>query len=430
MKKTIFFALALMFGVVAYAQAAPTQGVLDTILEQFINASVGHMNVSQGYAKKIFVSLVGFDIFMLGFKKVMTGTDLSDFFGAVVNKVFSWGFFYTLIVMGPQWIPLITQSFMEIGTKIGGGDQLMTPSLIMVQGENAALSIWEAYKSSSSGGGIGTDIVIGLSVIVSLLFTVIGFALIAFQLIAAQIELVMCSSIGFFMLGMSGAGFTMQFVEKYFGFLMSAGLKLVVICVMAAFGPKLSQLLVGFIGQMNGSDISPLNIVVSSIVMVIYGVLALHIPSMASAFMSGAPSLSAGSLAGGAAAMAGGVAGAGMAAAGTAAGLYGAGKSTLDAASSGLDKLKSLTSFGANAGSSGGDNFDRMASLSSGGGSSGGMDSIGNPNASNFGTSSESSKPSTLKDGLNKMSDAQAKMSQHEGGGGSGISIRFNHVGE
>lgn len=423
MKKSIFLILLALFSGAVFAQAAPTQGVLDSILAQFTNASVGQMNVSQGYAKQIFGWLVVFDLCLFGIKKIGSSGDLSDLLGGITNKVFSWGFFYTLIVMGPQWIPLITQSFMEIGTKIGGGTQIVTPSEIMTNGQTAALSIWEAYKASSSGGGIGTDIIVGLSVVVSIIFTLVGFALITFQLLATKIELLIVSSIGFFQLGMSGASFTMQFAEKYFGYLMSTGLKLVVICVMAAFGPQLAQILVGFIGQMNTGTINPLNILSTSLVMVIYGALALQIPAVAASMMSGAPSLSAGSMAGGAAAIAGGVAGAAMAGAGAAAGLYGAGKSGLEAGKSALDKLTSLTGAGAGL-SSAGDNFDYLASLSDR------NDGIGKPSASNFNASSESGKPSTFNDGLNKMSDAQSKMASQEGGGGSGISIRFNHLGD
>lgn len=430
MKKSILLMLLTFFSGAVFAQSAPTQGVLDSILAQFMKASVGQMNVSQGYAKQIFGMLVGFDLCLFGIRKIASSGDLSDLLGGITNKVFSWGFFYTLIVMGPQWIPLITQSFMEIGTKIGGGMQIVTPSEIMTNGKNAALSIWEAYKGASSGGGIGTDIIIGLSVVVSMVFTIVGFALITFQLLATQIELVIVSSIGFFQLGMSGAGFTMQFAEKYFGYLMSAGLKLVVICVMAAFGPQLSQILIGYIGQLNAGSINPMDIVATSTVMVIYGALALHIPGVAAAMMSGAPSLSAGGMAGGAAAIAGGVAGAAMAGAGIAAGAAGAGGGAANVARDSLDKLSVLTGGGGDVRSTMGDNYDRLATLSSAGGSTGGLDSIGSPSSSNFSPSSDSGQSSTLKDGLGKMSDAQSKMASQEGGGGAGVSIRFNHLGD
>lgn len=429
MKKSMFLILLSLFSVAAFAQTAPTQGVLDSMLAQFLNASGGQMLISQGFAKQIFGSLIVFDLTLFAIRKLPSAGDISDLLGGIALKVFSWGFFYTLIVMGPQWVPLITQSFMQIGTKIGGGSQLITPSGIMDLAVSAAAAIWNSYTANSSWVNIGSNIVLGLAIVVAVLVTVIAFALVAFQLIATQIELIMASSIGFFLLGFSGASFTTMFSEKYFGYIVSAGIKLVMVCALAGFGTTLSQQFVVFISSHNGEPISSVTLLVATIPMIIYGSLALQLPAIAGSLMNGAPSMSAGGIAGGAAAIAGGVAGAAMAGAGLAAGAAGAGGSAANFARDSLDKLSVLTGGGGDVRSTMGDNFDRLANLSSGGGSTGELDSIASPGPSSFSPSSDSGQSSTLKDGLGKMSDAQSQMSQHEGGGG-GISIRLNHLGD
>lgn len=429
MKKIIFLIFAAFCSVSAFAQTSvPTQGVLDGMLNQFLSAAAGQMTISQGFAKQIFFGLVAIDLAVFALQKLPSAGDITDLIAGISLKFVSWGFFYTLIVMGPQWVPLITQSFMEIGTKIGGGTKLITPSGVMDLAVSSAGVIWNAYTANSSWINVGSNIILGLSIVVAILITVIAFALIAFQLIATQIELMMASSVGFFLLGFSGAKFTSMFSEKYFGYIVSAGIKLVMICALAGFGTTLSQQFTTFVSGHNGEAISAVTLLIATIPMIIYGSLALQLPAMAGALMNGAPSFSAGGMVGGAAAIAGGVAGAAMAGAGLAAGAAGMASGATDFAKQSLDRLSALTGAGAGANSSGGDNFDRLASLSSRDPSL--RDSIGNPSASNFNASSESGKPSTFKEGLNKMSDAQSKMASQEGGGGAGVSIRFNHLGE
>lgn len=424
MKKSLFLLFLTLFSGAVFAQSAPTQGVLDSLLKHFTDAAVSQITVSQGFAKQIFVTLVGFDLCLFAIRKLPSAGDIPDLLGGLTNKLFSWGFFYTLIVMGPQWIPLIIKSFMEMGTKIAGGNVLITPSGVMDLAFASTTAIWNAYTSASSGLSIGNDIVLGLAVVVAILMTIIAFGLITIELLATQIELAMVGSVSFFQLGMSGAGFTMQFAEKYFGFIVSTGIKLVIICAMAGFGTVMSQGFVTLVSSAPSGSVSPINMLLAAAPMFIYGVLSMRLPAMAGAVMSGAPSLSAGGLAGGAAAIAGGVAGAAMAGAGLAAGAAGMAGGAADFAKQSLDRLSAFTGSGAGAGSTGGDNFDRLASLGSKMG-----DSIGNPSPSNINASSETSKPSTFKEGLNKMSDAQSKMASQEGGG-AGVSIRFNHLGE
>lgn len=424
MKRIVFWLFASLVCSSAFAQTAQSQGVLDSILNQFISAASGQMTISQGFGKGIFLTLASIDLSLFGVRKVLASGDLSDLLGGFTLKIFTYGFFWTLIVMGPTWIPLITQSFMQMGIKIGGGSTLITPSGVMGLAVEAAAAIWNAFTANSSWTSIGSDIVLGLAVIFAILLVIGAFTLVAFQLIATQIELVMASSVGFFMLGFSGASFTTMFSEKYFGYIVSAGIKLVVICVLAGIGTTLSQQYVAFISGHNGEAISAVTLLASTTPMIIYGCLALQLPSMAGALMNGAPSMSAGSLAGSGAAIAGGIAGGALAGAGAAAGVAGLSGAGLSSARSALDKLSVLAGGGGDVRSDAGDSFSKLTSLA---GSSVG-DSIGNPESSGSGAG-PSGQSNALQNGLNKLSDAQSQMGQHEGGGG-GVSIRLNHLGD
>lgn len=430
MKKYLLVIVTSVLCGAAFAQTTtpPSQGVLDTILTHFISASTGQMGIAQGFAKKIFIVLAGFDLSLFALRKVLSSGDLSDWIGGAALKIFTYGFFWTLIQMAPSWIPLITQSFISMGTTISGGGAVITPSGVIDQGIAAALQIWNAWSPSINPFSWGNDFIMGLTVVLSMIFTLIGFMLVSLQLLMTQIEFTLVSGVGILMLGFSGATFTTMFSEKYFGYIVSTGLKLMFIFVIAGLGTQISQLAAAAITSWQAAGtFSPLLSLTLSIVMLMYGVLGLQVPAIAGALMNGSPSMSAGGIAGGAAAVAGGVAGAAMAGAGAAAGIASAGGSVADFARESLDKLSVLTGGGGDVRSTMGDNFDRLASLT---GANGGGDSIGNPSASSFGSSADSGQPSSFKDGLGRMGDAQSKMGQHEGGGGSGVSIRFNHLGD
>ncbi len=429
MKRIVLLLMASLFSATAFAQAPSGQGVLDSVLQHFIDASVNQMQVSQSFAKGIFFTLASIDISLFAIRKVLASGDLSDWIGGLALKIFTYGFFSTLIIMGPTWIPLITQSFMTMGIKIAGGSALITPSGVMDLAVNAASSIWKAYTGSSSGLSIGGDIMLALAVIVAILLTIFAFALIAIELLVTQIELAMVSSVSFFMLGFSGASFTTMFSEKYFGYIISTGVKLVVVCALAGFGTVMAEGFVSLISSAEGTAISPLNILIATTPMLIYGIMAMKLPAMAAAVMSGSPSMSTGSLTGGAAAIAGGAVGAGLAAAGLSAGASTVASGVGSYARDKLDKLSVLTGGGGDVRSSMGDGYDRLAGLSGASSASSGIDSIGNPNSSGSASNPVSQAKNMMSDGVNKMGGANSHLSQSEGGG-AGISVRFNHLGD
>ena len=367
---------------------------------------------------------------MFALKKVLSSGDLSDWIGGAALKIFTYGFFWTLIQMAPTWIPLITQSFISMGTSISGGATVITPSGVMEQGAISALQIWNAWSPSANPFSWGNDVIMGLTVVLSMILTLLGFMLVSLQLLMTQIEFTLVSGVGILMLGFSGATFTTMFSEKYFGYIVSTGLKLMFIFVIAGLGTQISQLAASSITTwQTAGNFSPVASLSLAIVMLMYGVFGMQVPSIAGALMNGSPSMSAGSIAGGAAAVAGGVAGATMAGAGLAAGAAGFGGSAADFARNSLDKLSVLTGGGGDVRSSMGDNYDRLASLTGSNGD--GTNSIGNPNASGGSDSGQPSQAkSMMNDGMNKMGAANSQMGQSEGNSGSGISIRFNHLGD
>ena len=412
----LFFAMLAFFSASVFAQSSVAQvGLLDGILQTYQSATANWINIAQGYALRIFVSLAGLSIAFFGVKIVFDGGGLDTLIGKIAMKFFWEGFFFTIIYMAPTWIPLISATFIKMGQGFatsGGGGAINSPSQIMDLGTQTANSMFGIWKTIASGSvtSIGNDIVLGAVLVVAAICAVVAFGLIAFQLLITQIELSILASIGMIMLGFLGSPATKSFGEKYFSYLISLGTKLMVIFAMASLGPSIAQTASDKIASLAAIGAVPLGDVLAvGIGLLIYGTLCSQIPAMASGMLSGSVATSAGAVAG--AAMAGAAAGVGaaMAATGAVAAATKAGSSAASGLRSGLDHLSKLLGGGGDAAASGGSTL--MNSL---GGSSG---------SSSFGDDpfKGSNNESTFSKGMNKLGEGAQKLAASEGqAGGSG----------
>jgi type IV secretion system protein TrbL len=144
------------------------------------------------------------------------------------------------------------------------------------------------------------------------------------------------------MLGFTGSSLTSSFGEKYIGYLVSVGIKLLMIYAIIGLGQNLINSELAYIGQYTAKSLPPTDLLTIGVSMLIYGVIGMQAPGLAGSLMNGSPNMSLGNVAGGAAAIAGGVAAAG--AAGVAAYASGA---------KGLDKMAGLLGAGSGGGASG-----------------------------------------------------------------------------
>ncbi|OZB55510.1 MAG: P-type conjugative transfer protein TrbL [Thiomonas sp. 15-63-373] len=491
--------LLLAVAVSAHAAPAPTptggpggQGYLDTISSQFQAATTGWMTTAQSYAFKIFTALAAMDLSWWGIKQVLKKNDLADFIAGATLKIASIAFFYTIVKYAPTWMPLITSSFMDMGQAIGGSSAATaSPSGVMSMAFSVVHQLYEVYNKAPGGLlNIGSNLFLAIIIAITSLLALIGFGLVALQLLMTLIETYLVGGAGLVMLGFTGSGLTSSFGEKYIGYLVSVGIKLLMIYAIIGLGQNLINSELAYIAQYTGKSLPPTDLLTVGVSMLIYGVIGMQAPGLAGSLMNGSPNMSLGNVAGGAAAIAGGMAAAG--AAGVAAYASGA---------KGLDKMAGLLGAGSGGGASGG----MMGSI--GGGAKGGGASTSAPTSGTpagslagagsvgantarmgqaaqammegkgiSGPSSTPLRPSAtpapaqpspapsappkgpidalgapsgesgrtdldkppgksdrdpfdvLKDNVGKVADTKDDIARHEGGGGSGIQIRLGHV--
>ena len=363
--------VAMLLGLVAVAHAgspAPTggpggKGFLDLISSNFQAATSGWMTTAQVFAFKIFTALAAMDLSWWGIKQVLKKNDLADFTAGATLKIASIAFFYTIVKYAPTWMPMITSSFMDMGQAIGGSAAASsTPSGVMAMAFSVVQQLYQVYDKAPGGMlHIGTNFFLAIIIAVTSLLALIGFGLVALQLLMTLVETYLVGGAGLVMLGFTGSGLTSSFGEKYIGYLVSVGIKLLMIYAIIGLGQGLINNELAYINNYiaSGSGIPPTDLLTVGVSMLIYGVIGVQAPGLAASLMNGSPNMSLGNVAGGAAAIVGGAAAAGAAGlAGYAAGV------------GGLQKLADRVGMGGGAtggGSAAGAvaGVDRLAALSS-----------------------------------------------------------------
>lgn len=265
---------------------------LDTLLGTLAAQTDTWMNRATQVALAVFASLAVIEFAWHGVQLVLKKGELSELFGSVILKVASLGFFYTLIVFAPDWIPLISQTFQSAGAQISGlSADALTPSGIVNTGIDVASKVFNAPLREYGLLEIGKSLLTSIIVALTALMVFVAFALLGVQMLIVKIEMLMVLSAGVFMLGMSGSRWTMNFAEKYLGYSVSVGARLIVISLLAGFGVTFGDYVVGELTSNNRVLEAPqlFSLLGTSGV---FSVVSYMVPSLAGSFLSGAASMS------------------------------------------------------------------------------------------------------------------------------------------
>lgn len=285
---------------------------LVSLAGQFKAATTGWMTTAIGYAKDIFGSLAVLEFVWSGAQYALRKNDLPDFITGAFLKMLSLSFFFfVLIDMAPTFIPDIINSFITIGANIGGVPMISvdSPGTFVSLGISMVVQMFNGLGKLSLGNEIGAIFPVALAA----LFIFIAFIIIAAQLLIILIESYIVLGAGAVMLGFLGSRWTNTFGEKYYGYAVSIGIKLMVIELVAGLGMKMAGVWMEELLHAQGVHLGMyFDIAMGS---VLFAALAMMVPSLAGSFMNGSPSLSLGNVGAAGAAIAGGVVAAGAGAA-------------------------------------------------------------------------------------------------------------------
>lgn len=159
-----------------------------------------------------------------------------DFFAKILQVLFTFGVFATLIKLGGDWMPSLINTFISIGSSSSGITSL-TPGSILEQGLSIA---WDMLKSFSAWG-------LALHPI-NLIITMVLFItiLVAYTFIAADLAIVLIKS--YCLISLSGIFFAFGANEvvrpmatNYFKALIGIGLQLLTLYLLLGVGVSLGS---------------------------------------------------------------------------------------------------------------------------------------------------------------------------------------------
>jgi type IV secretion system protein TrbL len=261
------------------------------------------------YANRLFGLLLAIELAVTGAKWVLEKDDTRSFIAAMVSKILGVGFFYALLQFAPTWIPALMNSFRDAGATVGGAG-ILSPSAVFAQGLNFVIIIFKSISDMDLWDAVGVI----LAALPAAVFIIMAFVVVAGQLLVTLVESYIVISAAVIFLGFGGSRWTQDFVQKYLGYAIAVGVKLMIIYLLIGAS---STLFNGWAALLSSAT-SGLQFIINSWVVMggaaFFAFLAWMIPSMASSMLSGSPSLTGGAAAG----VIGGMVAGGVAAAATA----------------------------------------------------------------------------------------------------------------
>jgi type IV secretion system protein TrbL len=174
------------------------------------------------YAQDLFWALAFLDIAVFGWTLMRRhGNHLPGAILSTANRVVMIGAFLALLMNGSVWMGNIIQMFIDVG-KAGSGVPLIQPSVVLQQGA----SICFALLGQSALSGVLADPVTAIAFVIAALATAFSFLVIAIEFVFTKIQTFLALGMGFFFLGFGGSGWTRNYVERYFAYAVSSGVRL------------------------------------------------------------------------------------------------------------------------------------------------------------------------------------------------------------
>ncbi|CAJ0807446.1 hypothetical protein R77560_04576 [Ralstonia thomasii] len=296
-------ALLLFYAAISLnASADDSMLGLDAIDSKFSGLRDTWYSVVKGFAVGLFWKLALVDFCWSTVIYVLEKNEMPEILGSLVRKIFTLGFFFSVLKMSDTWIPAIIQSFIKIGQTASGVASL-TPDGIVNKGLDLAFGAFGALKDLNALKALGA--IFPVTLMALLIF--LAFLWVAAQLLVTLVESYIAIGLGVILLGFGGSRWTTDFATKYLQFAVGTGIKLMVLYAIVGGGQSL----------FTGLVIDQGNLLKSCLIVMgtsfVYTFLAINIPQLASSMMSGSPNLTAGALAGATATVAAAAVGAGAA---------------------------------------------------------------------------------------------------------------------
>lgn len=263
-----------------------TSTLIEALLGDLSTASSSWYDIVLPYARLIFFSLVGFQLLWTSITFALGKRQGDEFISMLFILVIDVGFFYTLM-LHPEWIIDIINSFRQIGSEAGRVSRL-TPDAVVDVGLRLASGI---IKTVSITGLLEFAVAIVVSALVAI--AVLGsFAFIAARMVLILAEIFFAVNISPLLLAFSGLSATKYIATQYIGYVISAGIQLVIMYLLIGAGLDIATGWADMLVEHGSKDVNAFMLV--GIASCLYAVLVWNLPKIIGGLASGAPQMSSG----------------------------------------------------------------------------------------------------------------------------------------
>ena len=283
----------------------------------FSNTVSAGFDALQGAVNGVFGLLIILVVALTGVQWALSSN--REVLAAGFGKVLLIGAFAWLINDWQQLSETLYAGFLELGLTAGGGslsrEEFLNPGAVLQQGWEIVKALGETPAPVDNPldvvGNLSDALILGLAMIGIML----AFAVLALQIIVSLVEFKIVTLGGFILLPFGIWSKSAFLAERPLGYVVSSGLKVLALAIVVSGARTVFDQLQP---SANPDIFEALTILVASILL---AMLALFIPNLASALVTGGPALGAGALVTGGLAVGGAglLAGGGMAGTGGAA---------------------------------------------------------------------------------------------------------------
>jgi type IV secretion system protein TrbL len=291
--------------------ATADPAVLDDFLNKFRTQVDAGFGLIQGDVSATLGTLVVISIVITALLWAID--ENQNVLASLVRKVLLVGFFAWLVSQWPTLTKTVINGFAALGLKAGGGAMTVTtfttsPSQIVMAGINVISGLMQYVKKISPGP---IEFFAHIDVVAMALIAAVGiliaFVILAVEIVVTIIEFHIVTLVAFVTVPFGVLTQTSFMSERAIGYVVSVGIKLMALAIVVSLGTTVFDNYTVSTDPGIGEDVG---LLLAAVVMVM---LALKIPSIAAALISGGPQLNAGGAVMGAAGVAAGVAGGALA---------------------------------------------------------------------------------------------------------------------
>ena len=291
--------------------ATADPAVLDDFLNKFRTQVDAGFGLIQGDVSATLGTLVVISIVITALLWAID--ENQNVLAGLVRKVLLVGFFAWLVTQWHSLSTTVVNGFAALGLKAGGGAMTVTtfttsPSQIVMAGINVISGLMQYVKKISPGP---IEFFAHIDVVAMALIAAIGiliaFVILAVEIVVTIIEFHIVTLVAFVTVPFGVLTQTSFMSERAIGYVVSVGIKLMALAIVVSLGTTVFDNYTVSSDPGIGEDVG---LLLAAVVMVM---LALKVPAIAAALISGGPQLNAGGAVMGAAGVAAGVAGGALA---------------------------------------------------------------------------------------------------------------------